>query len=286
MQVHETLPPPIADGSVLRIIFSTATNSRNILIAKLREIHTQHGDGWHSSTRLNNIGTPIPYAANNGGGYTLEALFNIIPNGVSAPDFMGWELKAYSGSRITLMTPEPDSGFYADNGVGAFLHRYGRQLDNNVTYFTGSHKANIISPTSGHTLTIHGFDSLTGKIIDVCGGIRLTDKAGVISAEWTFEGLIEQWGRKHTAAAYIHYEKSKTTPPNYRYGHKKPVLIGEGTDFQLFLSALISGNIIYDPASKIIIKSNAKSITKARNQFRMSVKELYRLYLKFETVEL
>jgi hypothetical protein len=33
------------------------------------------------------------------------------------PDFLGWEMKAYSGDRITLMTPELDGGMYGENGV-------------------------------------------------------------------------------------------------------------------------------------------------------------------------
>jgi len=285
-QTIQTLSQPIAGGSVLRIVVSSTVSSRDILLAKLREIQSKNDEGWHTSMRLNKTGTPISYTASNGGGYTLEALFGIIPNGLSAPDFMGWELKAYSGSRITLMTPEPNSGFYGENGVGVFLRRYGRHLNGDIIYFTGSHKVNIISTTSGHTLIIHGFDPKTEKITDVCGGIRLTDEQGIISAEWTFGGLIEQWGRKHAAAAYIHYEKSSTTPPNYRYGHKKPIFLGEGTNFKLFLSALASGNIIYDPASKMLNASEKKSTTKARNQFRMNVKDLHRLYLKFEAIKL
>ena len=32
-------------------------------------------------------------ALSNGGGYTLEALFGIVRNGISEPDFMGWEFE-------------------------------------------------------------------------------------------------------------------------------------------------------------------------------------------------
>ena len=45
----------------------------------------------------------------------------IIPNGRSEPDYMGWEMKAYSSGRITLMTPEPDGGMYGEAGVKAFV---------------------------------------------------------------------------------------------------------------------------------------------------------------------
>ena len=36
---------------------------------------------------------------------------------------MGWEMKAYSGDRITLMTPEPDGGMYGENGVKVFVRK-------------------------------------------------------------------------------------------------------------------------------------------------------------------
>ena len=171
----------------------------------------------------------MPYTARNGGGYTLEALFGIVPNGISAPDFLGWELKAYSSGRVTLMTPEPDTGYYGTKGVEAFVRKYGRPIANDVLYFTGTHRANEKCTGSGHTLTLRGFDLLARKIVDVDGGIELVDSTKAVSAGWSFKGLIEHWGRKHASAAYVKYEKQDTTPPNYRY--LSPVLLGEGTDF-------------------------------------------------------
>ncbi|MGS0741839.1 MvaI/BcnI family restriction endonuclease [Glaciimonas sp. GG7] len=278
----KNLPPPLPSAGTLQEIIRHATpNPRDLLLAMLRQIHTT---GWHPSQRLNKFGVLQPYVASNAGGYTLEALFGIIPNGRSAPDYMGWELKAYSGSRITLMTPEPDAGFYGEHGVEAFLRKYGRQLPEDVIYFTGSHKAGIPSTTSGHTLTLIGYNDETRKVTDVSGGIHLIAPDGEISAQWTFGGLIEQWARKHAAAAYIPYTKSLTIPPEYKYD--SPIHMGEGTDFSLFLSALASGNIIYDPASKLVNASGPKSQTKARSQFRMNVKELHRLYLAFQPVEI
>jgi hypothetical protein len=52
-------------------------------------------------------------------------MLGISPNGRSEPDYLGWELKAYSGSRITLMTPEPNGGLYGEKGVAEFLRTYG-----------------------------------------------------------------------------------------------------------------------------------------------------------------
>ncbi|MCW5296564.1 hypothetical protein DXT88_00095 [Herbaspirillum lusitanum] len=282
-EIHSIELPPIQPqfGMLQEIIRSKAENPLETLLSKLREVCAA---GWHTSIRLNKFGVTQPYVASNGGGYTLEALFGIIPNGRSAPDFLGWELKAYSSDRITLMTPEPDSGFYGEHGVEAFLRKYGRQLEGDVIYFTGTHKVGVPSKTSGQTLQISGFDEKNRKVTDVNGGVQLFAADGELSAEWSFAGLIEHWGRKHAAAVYIPYTKSDSTPPRYQFN--SPVLMGQGTEFSLFLSAMNSGHVIYDPAPKLMNASNTNSKTKARSQFRMHVRDLSRLYLKFTEVDL
>lgn len=261
------------------IITAESTSSRILLLTRLKEIHEA---GWHESIRLDKFGARKSYVASNGGGYTLEALFNIIPNGKSAPDFKGWEIKAHSTSKITLMTPEPNAGFYGEHGVEAFLRKYGYETEGDKIYFTGAHRANVICKASKHTLTTNGFDLRSGKISDVCGGIQLIDPSGNISAEWTFNGLIEHWGRKHTNTAYVPYIKSPDKPINYKYSNK--ILLGVGTEFEMFLKALINGAVIYDPAPKIEAASTTKSKTKARNQFRISVKDLTMLYKNLEEI--
>ena len=278
---HVAEATQLESGTLRELRVRQGPSAREQLLARLREIHYA---GPHQSMRLDRNGNRIAYTARNGGGYTLEALLDIVPNGRSAPDFMGWELKAYSGSRITLMTPEPDAGYYGEHGVEAFLRKYGRLLPGDVIYFTGSHKVNVASKTSGQTLITTVFDTTSGTITDVEGGIRLLDSDGHVSAEWTFSGLVEQWGRKHAAAAYIPYEKSGDVPPVYDY--KSPVLLGEGTEFSLFLKALSDGKVIYDPAPKLERASEPASRTKARSQFRMATKELGCLYRKFDSIDL
>lgn len=269
-------------NGVLYLIPNTdQIDSRTILLARLREIHQA---GLHQSKRLDKQGVAIPYKAQNGGGYTLEALLGIKPNSKAAPDFMGWEVKAYSGSRITLMTPEPDSGYYGQNGVEAFVRKYGRQLPNDVLYFTGTHKVGSPCTSSGQTLFLDGFDSNTGKILSVDGGIQLQDTNGNVSAGWSFNGLLTHWSRKHAAAAYVPYDKSPVIPPEYQY--KSPVLLGEETEFSLFLSAMERGDVVFDPASKIEHASTQKSRVKARSQFRVTLKRLPMLYKKFEAVDI
>ena len=65
----------------------------------------------------------------------------VIPNGKAEPDFLGWEIKAYSSSRITLMTPEPDGGMYGEEGVKVFVREFGTPTGDDTLYFTGTHRA-------------------------------------------------------------------------------------------------------------------------------------------------
>lgn len=267
-------------GVFLEVPLQDSATSKQVLLNKLREIHLA---GWHSSRRLNSSGIVIPYTAQNGGGYTLEALLGIVPNGISAPDFQGWELKAHGSGRVTLMTPEPDGGYYGRHGVEAFVRKYGRTLQGDVIYFTGTHYANRVCSTTGQTLTVRGFNADTGKIEDVSGGIHLRDSRGAVSAGWSFKQLIEHWGRKHASAAYVPYEKQTAVPPNYRY--LSPVLLGEGTDFARYLAAITAGSVVYDPGSKVTAASSRPKV-KARSQFRIAISQLLTLYHRFERVNL
>jgi hypothetical protein len=182
------------------------------------------------------------------------------------------------------MTPEPDTGYYGRHGVEAFVRKYGRKIEGDTLYFTGVHRVDQICDASGQTLRLTGFDVSKGKIVDVAGGIELVDQQGDVSAAWSFQGLIEHWGRKHAAAAYIPYAKKKIVPPQYQY--KSPVLLGEETDFSLYLLSLSSGLTMYDPGSKVMNASTDRSTVKARSQFRIPLNHLGALYKKFEAVDL
>ncbi len=251
-------------------------DSKTVLLEKLAEIKN---GGWQASIRLNKAGKVMQYKARNGGGYTLEALLGIIPNGRSEPDFMGWELKAYSGSRITLMTPEPDGGLYGDEGVKAFVRKYGAPSGNDTLYFTGTHRANNRNAKTGLTLSVRGFNPTRKIIEDVSGAVELLTDGGHCAAAWSFGDLMVGWNKKHAQAAYVPYESEKVGEAAYRY--LSPTLLGEGTDFNRYLSALSEGLVIFDPGSKVMNASGPKSTVKARSQFRMSVKNLAHLYHKF-----
>lgn len=255
-------------------------DSKIILLEKLADIRN---GGWQPSIRLSNTGEILQYNARNGGGLTLEALLGIIPNSRSEPDFMGWEMKAYSCSRITLMTPEPDGGMYRTAGVKAFVRQFGAPTGDDTLYFTGTHRVNDRNAKTGLTLTVRGFSPAKKLIEEVGGALELLTDAGQCAAAWSFSDLMIHWNKKHAQAAYVPYQSEKIAAPAYRYF--SPALLGEGTDFTRYLAALCAGQVIFDPGSKVMNASTARPTVKARSQFRIPVRYLGGLYQRFEAVE-
>lgn len=276
---------PHTDAGVFRELAVPGTpagDSKSLVLMRLREIQQM---GAIPSMRLNKAGEPIPYKARNGGGYTLEALLGVKPNGDASPDYLGWEIKAYSGSHITLMTPEPNGGFYGAEGVGAFVRRYGRQVaGKDQLYFTGRHYYGKPDATTSMTLGLTGFDVAKGTINDVGGHIVLTDRDGDEAASWTYSHLLTHWNRKHASAAYVPYKAEKAGTPLYRYVN--PVLLGERTDFAKYLGALAAGLVVFDPGSKVDGICAGRPKVKARSQFRIPKKHLSSLYERFAAVDL
>ena len=284
LALEAALAPHIDAGlfKELAVPGTPAGNSKSLVLMRLREIQQL---GPVPSMRLNRNGERIPYKALNGGGYTLEALLGITPNGDAAPDYLGWEIKAYSGSYITLMTPEPNGGYYGANGVGAFVRRYGRHVaGKDQMYFTGRHHYGKPDATTAMTLGLTGFDNAKGVITDASGSIVLLDQGGNEAATWTYSNLLTHWNRKHASAAYVPYKLQSGADPSYRY--RNPVLLGERTDFSKYLSALVAGHVVFDPGSKIDGIATARPKVKARSQFRIPRQRLSVLYEKFEELDL
>ena len=64
----------------------------------------------------------------------MEAELGIAKNSFGEPDFLGWEVKQFavedferieSAKPITMMTPEPDGGFYKDADAESFIRKFG-----------------------------------------------------------------------------------------------------------------------------------------------------------------
>jgi len=267
----------------------TKGNNRSLLINELKRINEL---GWIESKRLNKEGQTIPCNASNCGGYTLEAELGIIPNGISEPDFLGWEIKQFGVSNfkniyskiITLMTPEPDGGEYKNIGVKDFLKNYGypdKMGRKDRINFGGVHRVNQKQKTTNLTLTLIGFDFKQGKIRNSDGRVALVDTNNIEAASWSFASLLKHWNRKHRQACYIPSLSEKNPSRKYKYGNK--VILGIGTNFGLFLNEMHNGNIYYDPGIKMENVSTRPKI-KRRSQFRVKSGNIPKLYSSYEEI--
>ena len=261
-------------------------------IRLLQSLNSIYAKGWIPSQKLGKDGVIRPYAASNGGGYTLEAELGISPNGYSEPDYLGWEIKQYGvadfdnfrpKSPVTLLTPEPTGGYYRDQGVEAFIRRFGypdKSGKQGRINFGGNYSSSrSFHADTGLQLRMIGYDIESGKISDLDGGIALLDRDQEIAAIWHFSGILNHWKRKHAQAAYIP-SITRKPPPQYAFGPK--ILLCEVTDLTLFLGALADGTIYYDPALKLESDGTSKTRIKRRNQFRIRHSQLGQMYHRSE----
>ncbi len=270
-----------------------AADPRSVLLAELQRVHDL---GWIASCRLTRAGR-VDYVAPNGAGFTLEAELGVLPNGDAAPDFLGWEVKQHGvGSlerpahgRITLMTPEPDGGVYASDGVVEFVSRWGHPGRNprDRLDFAGTHRFGTVNDRTGLELVLDGYEPHTGRL-DSSGAIALIDRTGQHAASWSFAKLLNHWKRKHAAAVYVPSEKRSAPDGSVAYRFGSEVLLGEGTSFERLLGGITSGSIRYDPGIHIDRRPDGSWSSKKRNQFRVgsSHESLQPLYRNMEAVRL
>lgn len=267
------------------------SNNRADLVTELLRIHQL---GWIKSKRLDRQGNIIACEAPNCGGYTLEAELGITPNGYSEPDFLGWEVKQFGVSNfarvnsaiITLMTPEPTDGIYKSEGAETFLRKYGyadKTGREDRINFGGVHKTGIKHPQTNLEMQLIGFDAITGKIRNTNGRISLVDIEGNETASWSFSSMLLHWNRKHNQACYVPSLSETVNERHYKYGNN--IILGTGTDFQLFLSEMANGNIYYDPGIKMENASTKPKIKK-RSQFRIKSQNLPKLYKQNEVIDI
>ena len=269
------------------------TNEREMLLAKLRQIHMM---GRIRSRRLDKTGATVPCEAPHCGGFTLEAELGIRPNSLSEPDYLGYEVKQYKVANftritsgvLTLMTPEPTGGYYKTDGVEAFIRRFGYPdmsgndgRDDRLN-FGGIHRVGEFHERTTLAIVLNGFNAESGKIVDATGGITLINREGVEAAVWGFAEIMTHWNRKHAKAVYVPSISTKD-PLSYSYGNL--VRIGDGTDFVKYLQAMASGQVYYDPGIKLENASTAPK-TKRRSQFRIKSVDLPGLYNTMDTIDL
>ncbi len=265
------------------------------LASLLRNILGNTYDGC----RNNKHGTKIPFTGSQVCGYTLEQLLDIIPNSNRDGDIFGIELKAYSQKKVTLFTPEPDFGLYADNYT-QFMQKHGYpDVDGNLR-FTGIHKANkqhaksklklkiiakqyvhekkqwftvVYDPHTSSTLQMQSFD------------VVLIDDLGEIAAGWSYGRLNSCWGAKHNEAVYVPAVKQIQTDVDKRkQGYEFQVTFGpqvmwcKTTSADRLFRAIYNGTIFLDPAPKLNLTDPSKN--KRRSQWRVNniTSAAYELY--------
>lgn len=268
-------------------------DTRIALYEKLLEIHSM---GWIPGQKLNSNLILKPYKAQNGGGYTLEAMLGISPNGFAEPDYLGWEVKQFgvkafplkSAKPTTLLTPEPNGGVYKESGLIPFMHKFGypdKSGKPDRINFGGRHIANQICVATNLKIQIFGFDPLTSKMTDAHGSISLVSPNNEIAASWSFPKIMDHWKRKHSQAVYIPCMMRKVGfGTEYHFG--SDIELGIGTTFEMFLSAMILGFVYYDPGIKLENASTGNPSAKRRSQFRVNHKHLASLYKKLEFINL
>lgn len=268
-------------------------DTKAALLEKLLEIHCM---GWVAGQKLSKGLLVSPYKAPNGGGYTLEALLGIPPNGIAEPDFLGWEVKQFgvkgfpcaSARPTTLMTPEPNGGIYAEDGPAEFVKRFGypdKSGKPDRLNFGGRHMANKVCAATGLTLSVDGFNSKSKMIMKADGAIALIDSKNTVAASWSFEKIMDHWKRKHSKAVYVPCMMRRVkSGAEYSYG--KNIKLGTETNFEMFLSAMLDGFIYYDPGIKLEKASTNRPSLKRRSQFRVQHKNLGSLYKNLEFFDL
>lgn len=267
----------------------TSHDNKRDLLNTLCKIHKR---GWVNSIKLNKDGQFTPCEASNCGGYTLEALLGISPNGYAEPDYLGWEIKQFavssfekplSSKAVTLMTPEPTGGIYQEKGVEFFIREYGYpdirgkadRINFGGIYRIGENKHH----RTGIRATLDGFDYEEGKLSKVEGGLIFEGPNGETAASWSFPALLKLWNRKHAKAAYI--PSLSRNAPDKQYWFGNIIRLGIKTDFSIFLSALAQGQVYLDPALKIENASKNNQKIKRRNQFRIKMRDVCSLYHYF-----
>jgi DNA (cytosine-5)-methyltransferase 1 len=198
---------------------------------------------------------------NNVAGYTMEAKLGILPNGDSKPDYEGYEVKTLSNTNVTLMTPEPDSGIYKDQGLKAFLERYGYPGDSGEYRLSKRHKVGVKHPDTGLTLTIdYGDFHPMEKRFNFSGSISLVEDDGTVAASWKLERFISHWLTKHSSTVIVRAKKV-----GEKISYFPEVIFCQGPDPVGLIEGFVKGHICWDPGLKE---------SKRRNQFRITFNNL------------
>lgn len=254
--------------------------------------------------RLDTKGNTVPFTGTQVHGYTLEHELGISTNASKEGDIFGIELKCFTNQKLTLFTPEPDGGLYAES-FDSFMQKYGYAKEA-VYRFTGLHRVGKQSERSGLSLRVlcHDKKGDDNQYVDYDAGkpfkdqlrdlqVVLIDDDENIAASWSLARLFDNWGVKHNEVVYV---PAKVGPnevaEELRLGYEKRVYFGNevlwcrNSSVEHMILAIVNGVIFLDPAPKFD-PDNPKN-NKRRSQWR--VNNIYRdsedLYDSVERVKL
>lgn len=256
-------------------------------LALMRELCQLHRRSWVPASRLDSSGALVPCTGTNCNGNTLESHLGIRSNGISLPDYRGWEVKARSvakseqpgASVVTLFTPEPTGGLYVEKGFDFFIRTYGYpdtkgRVDR--INFGGIYSCvRPAHPRTGLHMILDGYNPATEKYVST-GAIRLLDRNGNDALSWSFVKLMDHWKAKHAHAAFVPCQQRRQSSQEYRYGRQ--ILLGEGAEFGRFLRAVYLGAVYYDPGIKLENASTPRPSKKRRSQIRVKSRDVPALY--------
>lgn len=287
---------PGLEGSKVCKLLTVEQNYSEMLFGQLKKIVARPMKGC----RMNAFGMTLPFTGTQVCGYTLEHALGIVPNSAKDGDIYGIELKTHTQVKVTLFTPEPDFGPYAESFDG-FMHKYG-SLVGDALRVTGVHRAGVRCSGTGLTLKVREYrvapspagmkpdwirdasgekqaypynpaTSLTSKMDAV--EVVLEDDEGQVAAGWSLERLMNNWGVKHNEVIYVSASKARNTDPvesaagfAYKVTFASKVIWCRGTSAERLLKAIADGVIFLDPAPKLVPGDAGQ--TKRRSQWRVN----------------
>lgn len=209
----------------------------------------------------------------------------------------GWDLSPFkvskakrtSNKQLTLMTIEPDSGFYQRRSALAFMHQFGTKgsaKDSDKISF--SHKYTVKGADSDFNLTLDlvGFDQEKGRITHPQGGVVLHDADKNIIISWSFSRLLEHWKQKCDKSLIIPYEEEKSSDGKLSYKVLGAIESLEGISFVKFLEALMKGDICYVPLHKLENAFTGKPKLKLQHRLMMKQASLPVLFAVNEKISI
>jgi len=236
--------------------------------------------------RLNSLGQTLPFNGTQVCGYTLEHELGIVPNSDKNGDFEGIELKTHTQKKVTLFTPEPDMGLYADSFPG-FMTTYGYLDGAGHRRVTGIHRVGNRCDKSGLTLMVvnHERGKSLAASADKDVHLGLFDDDHRLAAGWSLERILNCWTSKHNEAVYIPAVKSRCDDRELLSGGYKHmvefsdrVMWCRETSAERLFEALYNGTLFLDPAPKYCPED--LKLNKRRSQWRVNdiaraVQDLY-----------